>query len=627
MKWILVSIAATANVRRAILRLSTSEVEEERRWRNRDGVVELYKVGPRMRAGCLFWLCLLLLVNFVSAQMVQSKEGEFVTIATVGLNSTSKETAAAITSDTNGNFYFTGTTDAFDRGGESDLVEGDDPALRGKDIFIAKLSASSNQIEWVIRTGTSGDDEGHDIAVDPLGASLYVVGRTNGQFGSSPRKGQSDAFLLKYDIRGPGKPTRAWSSPLTVGTSGSEEAAEVAVDSARGFVYVVGYTRGELFPSDRESARGSDWDAFIFRCRESDGSIDAGRQFGTVDDDIAKRLLLPADNGDFLLVGVETLRKVGNVGVKNMNVFRLRVDDLTIVSSFLVKTYSPETIAGLSQHPLFPETNFIGGSSWLSSISGWDFAVKSLSNLHEKDAIVDVGSLGPNEYARRRGSIDDADDIAVSMKLNAASGRLWIAGTTSGKMTETVVLKGDSQIVLAAIEPESGMATLVSQDESTESTFTSIAGFTFSADSLTIIYVATRLDLQDGNLYAYIGTFGIPETARAAIAAPAPTPSPASTPPPSEERQTSEKKSFGSMPIIIGGAVGGVVVVLTIIVALCAVCRTKKKSEGLKAGRNRQPPPKKNGQREKVRPPPPVALPARPPPSKGRTQPNASGLI
>jgi regulator of extracellular matrix RemA (YlzA/DUF370 family) len=576
--------------------------------------------------------------SFTDAKHLRSKDGEFITLARLGLNTTSKETAAAIASDIRGNLYFTGTTETFTRGGESDLTEGDGKDLRGKDIFIAKYSASTEQIEWVVRTGTSGDEEAQGIAVDSSGSSLYVVGRTNGQYGSTARKGQYDMLLVKYDISRAGMPVQKWKSPITVGTSSSEEAADVALDSSSGFVYVIGYTRGDLFPSNRKSKTESDWDAFIFRCRDSDGDIDMGRQFGTDTDDIAKQIVLPQNNEGVILVGVETVRQVGNIGVKNMNIFTLRLEDLTVKCSVLVKTYSPETIVGLSQHPFFPDSLFVGGSTWLSAISGWDFALKKVGQktrtcTEGSSSIIDVGSLDEEEYALRQGSINDADDIAVSMKLSPASGRIWMTGTTTGKMTKAVVLEGDSQIVVAAIDPESGTTTVIAQEESQESTFTSVADFAFFPDSTGICYVATRLNPENGNLYVLIGTYGIPEKARAAIPVPVPKPSVLPSPAETNDRQETLPTAKGIMPIAIGGGVAGVVIIIGILIALFAVCRVRKRSETLKAGRLRQNPPKRVGKRERVQRPPPVARPSGVADSRigsqqtqGVVQPNATGL-
>lgn len=551
------------------------------------------------------------------AQALEVLEGEFLTLFTVGLNLTSKNTASAITSDSKGNVYITGTTDAFERGGESDLVSTDEENLSGKDAFIAKISATSNTIEWIVRTGSSGDDEGKDIAVNEEGTALYVLGRTNGQYGTIPRNGQYDIFLVKYNVGNPGKPTQEWGGPKLFGSASSETPAVVKLDSTGQFVYVIGHSRGQLYTSSSGSTE-TDFDAIIFRCQASDGTVAQSHQFGTDGDDTAKSLVLPEPGGEFLTVGVDSVRRVGNVDIKNMNIFTLKLDDLTVATSALVKTFSPEAVSDIVLHPLFPGSIFVGGSSWLSSISGWDFAMKKLDKItaeidSESDVVIDVGSLGKQEYSQRRGSIDNANDLSVNAKLSGVSGRIWVAGTTGGRMTEEVTSPGSSQIVLAAVDPETGAMTAIAQEEEDSTEFTSIAGFTFSPDSSGVIYVGTRLEESSGNLYTIVGSYGIPVALQAEIPIPVPLPSPNASPDPSGDRDISNgsgsSESGPNMVIIIGGAAGGAVVVTIIAVAVCALMRTKKESDKLKFGQGRDTKraTRKPEPREKIRRPPPAA--------------------
>jgi hypothetical protein len=558
----------------------------------------------------------------------------FTTIATVGFNTTSKETVAAIASDASGNVYVVGTSEAFSQAVPNDLPGADSRDLAGKDVFIAKIMGSTGEVRWIVRTGTKLEDEGQDVAVDPPGENLYVVGRTNGQFGSAPRKGQYDVFVVKYNIAGPGRPVRDWGGPLMIGTSSADDASKVALDATGSFIYVIGYTRGNLFRPAGSGDRPSDFDAFITRLRASDGSTDASQQFGTDDDDLAKHLSLPKDAAGPILVGVETIRVVGNVEVKNMNVFKFRGSDLAPLGSVLVKTFSRETVAGVARHPFFPATLFAGGSSWLRQADGWDFTVKRLAQPVDDDGdlgrvVVDVSEVASPEYSRRQGSAGGQDDKAVAMQLDPVSGRLWMAGSTSGHMAAGVPRRSSSQIVFAAIDPDTGAAAHTAQEAlETEASFASVAGFVFSANSSAITYAATRLDVPTGDLYTVVGEYSILPELRVSIPTPEPAPSPAESPSGAGSQDREVTTTHGAdLPVVaIGGGIAGVVLIAIIIVALCAIRRVRSRSQALKHGQGQ--PGHGRRQRENVQRPPPVARPRprSPPRPTGGGAANATGL-
>jgi len=116
--------------------------------------------------------------------------------------------------------------------------------------FVRKYDGSGNEL-WTRQFGTSYYPGASGVAVDSSG-NVYVAGDTDNAL-----PGQStniNAFLRKYDSSG----SELWTRQF--GTSGSDRASDVAVDSS-GNVYVAGYTDNAL-PGQTSSG---DVDAFVVK--------------------------------------------------------------------------------------------------------------------------------------------------------------------------------------------------------------------------------------------------------------------------------------------------------------------------------------------------------------------------
>lgn len=434
----------------------------------------------------------------------------FDTLESIGSDTESSESAFAITQDTNSSFYVVGKSEPYSRSGASDLPEAEIPGLKQKDAFIARISSLNRSLNWVMRTGTSQDDWATGIAIDPTGDFIYVVGETNGQFGTSRRHGQSDAFVLKYDVRPTNKPVRAWSQPLIIGSNASESASAVAVGKDGKDVFVVGYTTGSLFTTSSGNA-----DGFICRISAVDGVLLAARQFGTAGNDYAQRISF-LDNADSpILVGVETQRIVGAYEISNMNVFKFRSSDLSPLGSVLVKTFSRESLTGLVQHPLFPNQIFLAGSSWLEQQNGWEISVKRLNQAFDDISdigklSVDLDSLKAPQYAVKYGSKNGGDEKITNMAVFSKTGRLIVSGVTTGSMLQNVSAKGSSQVFLAVLGPDKGDLGFLAQEHlSISKSYSLIAGFVESSND-TIVYATTRVNETSGALYVTVNSYQIP---------------------------------------------------------------------------------------------------------------------
>ncbi|MBM3284297.1 MAG: hypothetical protein FJY81_00315, partial [Candidatus Aminicenantes bacterium] len=137
------------------------------------------------------------------------------------------------------------------------------------DAFVARLSASGQELEYCGYIGGTGSDDASGIAVDSQG-SAFIAGSTTSTEGSFPVisgpdasfNGLVDAFVAKVNPSGASLDYCGY-----IGGSGEEEAIAIAVDAA-GCAYLTGYTssREDTFPvtsGPRLSYRGGPYDAFV----------------------------------------------------------------------------------------------------------------------------------------------------------------------------------------------------------------------------------------------------------------------------------------------------------------------------------------------------------------------------
>ncbi|NOT56021.1 MAG: hypothetical protein HOP18_15590, partial [Deltaproteobacteria bacterium] len=151
-----------------------------------------------------------------------------------------------------GNAYLIGETNSRPVDGFPVLVGPDLVPNGNTDAFVAKVRANGSGFDYVGYIGGSQIDQGHSIAVDPVG-NAYVVGTTTSDQTTFPEiQGpdltynlNSDAFVAKVTFDG----TRLIYAGYLGGNS-SELGSGVAVD-ARGSAYFTGRTEGvnSAFPT------------------------------------------------------------------------------------------------------------------------------------------------------------------------------------------------------------------------------------------------------------------------------------------------------------------------------------------------------------------------------------------
>jgi Beta-propeller repeat len=147
----------------------------------------------------------------------------------------------ALTADSAGNIYVTGTTSS------SSLLPGGLQSVRAsREAWVAKLNSAGTQLLYLVYLGGSGSDSGQGIAVDTSG-NAYVTGVTNstdfpttsGAF-STRSAGPQEAFIAKFGPAG----QLEYSTYLG---GGADAGFAIAVDTT-GAVYVAGQTESSSFP-------------------------------------------------------------------------------------------------------------------------------------------------------------------------------------------------------------------------------------------------------------------------------------------------------------------------------------------------------------------------------------------
>lgn len=129
-------------------------------------------------------------------------------------------------------------------------------------------------VQWTRQWGTSGSDEAAGVAVDVTG-NVYVTGTTYGDLDGQTSLGSADVFLTRFAADGTRQWTRQW------GSATADQGTGVAVDAA-GNANVTGFTYGAL---NGQTSQGG-WDAFLLQVSAA-GTLQWTRQWGSAAEDKA----------------------------------------------------------------------------------------------------------------------------------------------------------------------------------------------------------------------------------------------------------------------------------------------------------------------------------------------------
>ena len=177
------------------------------------------------------------------------------TIYSTYIGGSGSDSGFGVAVDTLGSAYVTGSTDSTEFS-----------TLGGRDVFVAKFTATGDQRTYFTILGGSGDDAGFAIAVDASGSAHLTGSTDSSNFTTaeplqSTAGGSQDVFVAKLN---PAGSTLIYST--FVGHSSNESGFAIAADST-GTSYVTGFTNSSNFPTmnPSQSQSGGNGDAFILK--------------------------------------------------------------------------------------------------------------------------------------------------------------------------------------------------------------------------------------------------------------------------------------------------------------------------------------------------------------------------
>ncbi|EGD72932.1 hypothetical protein PTSG_04663 [Salpingoeca rosetta] len=158
-----------------------------------------------------------------------------------------------------------GSGDAVYVAGQSTGAFLDNAHNRDSDIIVARLNATTGNVDWSAQIGSGDNDNAKGVAVDEQG-NVYVAGLTEDprSFGGSIFD-LDDAVVIKYSSDG----RRSWISLLS--TVGEDSCYDITADGQGGVV--VACRSSVIYEGPDASARGSSAHFFVARVNTSDGGI------------------------------------------------------------------------------------------------------------------------------------------------------------------------------------------------------------------------------------------------------------------------------------------------------------------------------------------------------------------
>jgi hypothetical protein len=181
--------------------------------------------------------------------------------------------AESVAADQSGNILLTGRfQDTVDFGGGVLTSAGNN------DIFVAKFDPDGNHV-WSAAYGSSNNQEGWDIATDPLGnviVSGYFKGTIDFGGGTLTEWYDWDVFLVKFNPNG----LHIWS--YSYGMAGSEGGYTVAVDDSANVILAGFFTEGIDFGGGLIDDMGS-FDVYVAKF-DSAGTHQWSKPFGDASD-------------------------------------------------------------------------------------------------------------------------------------------------------------------------------------------------------------------------------------------------------------------------------------------------------------------------------------------------------
>jgi hypothetical protein len=177
------------------------------------------------------------------------------------LGATPNLSIQSVATDSAGNIYLTGWTDAYS------MPLNSAPGIRGSgiDAFVAKLNPSGSSLLYFAFIGGSGDDRSYACAVDSAGTVWITGGTSSSDFPirsgfQTAKRAYKNAFIARLNSSGT---DLLWSSYF--GGTWQETGRAIAVSSS-GNVFVAGESYSQDLPTSGFSTMNAGWeDAFVIK--------------------------------------------------------------------------------------------------------------------------------------------------------------------------------------------------------------------------------------------------------------------------------------------------------------------------------------------------------------------------
>lgn len=269
-------------------------------------------------------------------------------------------------------------------------------------------SVSSLSLDTIAQLGTGGNDRALGVVVGRDGV-VFTTGFVQGAYaGNGSHRGGSDIFVAAINMS---SHEVLWRAQL--GSLNEDTGADVAIDASHTRLYVVGAVEGVVLNQDGNrvstpppASNGSSSNSFVACLNSSTGHVLWAQSYGGGDFDQAKAIAVVGDAS----VGVPTLYVSGVTGI----------DDS--------KRGYVKALAGDR-----------GVTLWFTSL--------------QEDVDQDGESNGSNE-----GAATTADALVA----DAATGFLYVGGTTSGAFPY-FIHQGNNDVFVAAMNTSTGSVTWVRQ--------------------------------------------------------------------------------------------------------------------------------------------------------------------
>jgi hypothetical protein len=352
------------------------------------------------------------------------------------LGGTGDSAVNAVATDSNGNIYVAGWTDAlnFPFASEREGIAGD------VDAFVMKLNAAGNTVLYLTYIGGTGTDRAYGIAVDGAG-DAYVTGYTTStDFPTSAAhqnilSGTMNAFVLKLNPAG-----NSLTFSTYLGGTNADSGNAIAVDT-QGNAYITGDTTSTNFPilGAIQAMNNGGQDAFVVKFSPT-GSLVYGTYLGGSDDEHGTAIAVDAAGNAYVTGGTFSTNfptanalQLASGGGQDAYVAKLNSTGSSLVySSYLGGSGgvlgAPEEGSGIA-------VNNLGNAFVAGSTSSDDFPITNLAfqtaqgGGTENAFIVELSSTGSAlVYSTYFGG--GTMDYATSIALDA-TGNAYIAGYTA----------------------------------------------------------------------------------------------------------------------------------------------------------------------------------------------------